>query len=694
MEIKSITINNFLSYYGSNEIEFSPMTTIIIGQNNTGKSKLFDAINFTLYERVYDTEKESWLINEKEIAPLILNKHKIRESLQKSESEIIVSVTLILDGVSSENSFMNVERKYIYKLNENNYKFSYSNLTVTEIDKFDNNPIPYINSEAKDRLKTFFSSSIKDFFLFQGEAASKIMKLQKGGNFRQAVREIARLEMFEKAKEYAEKYESTISRSITMKVNKNRQNKQQQETLQLEIDNLQEQLDLYVKKKDEAEIKRLEYSEILEKNEDELSKLKEFENYFNQKKQIEENRKRIKRELDEINNEKALLAEDCVFYKIQNKINSFKEFYSKLEAKGEVPPSISPFEIKKAIDCCRCTICNTDLSEGTEARRFAESRLPKCDTDKLGDYLRTLNYTLGNENDLIQRVPEKLENLLERKRKLENKKNSLIKDDELLALQLETVQLDETSSKEKIQRANEVRQTISRYSTLLKKAEADLNQNEGSIRYIENQIFKKKKELECFITEDDEIDIEDKIKLSYSKKLNIAMKKLFEVATRIAYEQVEKCANEYYKDMTQENAALVGDIKIDLQTSEIYTVDEDGVRIININQGNRISIQLAVIAGILTVAQDQFGVQYPFVTDAPVSHLGGDNKKSTIETMVNAFEQSIIIIKDDISTKNKANDEIRKMIYESSYVECAYELSLSEAENINDQYTEIKKIKG
>ena len=173
-----------------------------------------------------------------------------------------------------------------------------------------------------------------------------------------------------------------------------------------------------------------------------------------------------------------------------------------------------------------------------------------------------------------------------------------------------------------------------------------------------------------------------------------ALRKLFEVATRIAYEQVEKCANEYYKDMTQENAALVGDIKIDLQTSEIYTVDEDGVRILNINQGNRISIQLAVIAGILTVAQDQFGVQYPFVTDAPVSHLGGDNKKSTIETMVNAFEQSIIIIKDDISTKNKANDEIRKMIYESSYVECAYELSLSEAENINDQYTVIKKIKG
>ena len=62
--------------------------------------------------------------------------------------------------------------------------------------------------------------------------------------------------------------------------------------------------------------------------------------------------------------------------------------------------------------------------------------------------------------------------------------------------------------------------------------------------------------------------------------------------------------------------------------------------------------------------------------------------------MVEAFEQSIIIIKDDTSTKNKANDEIRKFINESSDIETAYELTLSKSENISDQYTVIKKIKG
>jgi len=694
MEFKQITINNFLSYYDKNEMEFSQMTTIVIGQNNTGKSKLFDAINFAIYGRVYDTQKEAWETNDKEIASLILNKHKVNEALSANEPSIEVSVALIMDDISNKNILLNVERTYNYKLVEGEYLYTSKNLAVTEIDKFDGTPNPYIGSDAQDRMKLYFSESIKDFFLFQGEAASKIMQLQKGGNFRRAVREIARLELFERARDYAEKYEGTISRSITMKTNKNKQKKQEHANLQSEIDRLEEQLKSYQEKKDEAEKQVIEYTAIVDKNNEELSKLKEFEDYFNQKKTLEENRKKIKQELLSIDSEKSLIAEDSVFYKVREKIDSFKDFYSKLEKKGEVPPSIPQFEIRKALDCCRCTICNTDLSEGTEARKFAESRLPNCDTDKLGNFLRSLNYTLGDESDEVKRIPKNLENLLEKKRNLEIRKASLIKDDEALSAQLESTQVDANSSEEKIQHIKDVKQTVARYTMLLKKAEGEKNSAEGTIRYISNQVFQKKKEIESLITDDEEIDVEDKIRLHYSAKLNLAMKKLYEVANNTAYEQVEKRANEYYKEMTHENAALVGDIKIDLQTSEIYTVDEDGVRIMNINQGNRISIQLAVIAGILTVAQEQFGVQYPFVTDAPVSHLGGDNKRSTIETMINAFEQSIIVIKDDTSTKNKANDEIRKLINDSSDIEIAYELSLSKAENINDQYTVIKKIKG
>lgn len=695
MEFKKLAIKNFLSYFETNEIDFAETTTIVIGQNNTGKSKLFDAMNFAIYGRVYDTQKESWTENEKEIAALILNKHKINEALNENLQTIESGVSLVVEDVLNPNILVLIERFYSYKLADGKYEYSSKRISVSEIDKFDGRTNPFLGTDAQERIKLYFSNSIKDFFLFQGEAASKIMQLQRGGNFRRAVKEIARLELFEKAKDYAEKYADTISRSIQIKLGKGKKAKNEHERLSLEIDNLKEQKEEYQRQKDEAESNIAEYKVKLEEQEEELSTLKEFEEYFKDKETLEKNRKRIKREIEEIDNEKSSIAEESVFYKVREKISSFKDFYSKLEKKGEVPPSIPQFEIKKALDCCRCTICNADLSEGTEGRKFAESRLSKGDTDKLGNYLRQLNYSVGDMSDEIRKVPDRLSEMLERKRNNETRKSNLIKDEEALAEKLMSIKLDEeNSSEEKMARINELRRDINNNTTFLRNAERDSDNKDGSIRVIENQIFKKKKELESIVIENEEIDDEDKIRIKYSSKLSQVMKKLFEVANDTAYKQVEQRANEFYKEMTHENAAIVGDIKIDLQTSEIYTVDENGSRILNINQGNRISIQLAVIAGILTVAQEQFGIQYPFVTDAPVSHLGGDNKTSTIKTMVEAFEQSIIIIKDDTSTKNKANDEIRKFINESSDIETAYELTLSKSENISDQYTVIKKIKG
>ena len=93
MEFKKLAIKNFLSYFETNEIDFAETTTIVIGQNNTGKSKLFDAMNFAIYGRVYDTQKESWTENEKEIAALILNKHKINEALNEN---LLLKMSLIL----------------------------------------------------------------------------------------------------------------------------------------------------------------------------------------------------------------------------------------------------------------------------------------------------------------------------------------------------------------------------------------------------------------------------------------------------------------------------------------------------------------------------------------------------------------------------------------------------------------------
>lgn len=695
MEFNHIAITNFLSYYDTVEIEFSPLTTIFIGQNNTGKSKLFDAINFALYGRVFPTDKGvngEWITDIREIASFILNTHKKKLALETQDDSITASVELVM---TENNMYVIAKRSINYKLQNNEYHYSSNIFTLNGHDKLNGNLIFSETGEgAAQRLNRYFSSTIKDFFLFQGEAASKIMQLQKGGNFSRAVKEIARLSIFEVAKEIASEYNQKVNKRIKKKIKKSEQQQAEQLALQTRYENKEEELEEYEEKKNDASDALSNYNSLLEEYELELSSLKEFEDYFKQKTTFEENLKKNERELKYTNSEKINITIDSVFYKVRNKIKSFSDFYKQLEDKGEVPPSIPAIEIKKALDCCRCTICNTDLAIGSEARHFAESRLPKCDTDKLGNFLRSLNTSIGDYYNGIEHIPSLLHHNIQKKQQLEERKADLLKQKEELLSVLAGIQLDDASSKEKQQHIEEVKRSIRRYVDLKEKAKRELYLAEDRIETTKKELNKLNHQINSLIIEDDELDFHDKALVFYADKLNAALNRLHKVAHDTAYNTVQSKADEYYKGMTKENAALVGSIRINTETSEIYTVDEQGNRIRNINQGNRISIQLAVIAGILTVAQEQFGQQYPFVTDAPVSSLGGDNKQSTIKTILEAFEQSVIIIKDDTSSKNKTNDEIRKLIFESNDVGIAYELSLSKADNIQDQYTVVTRIKG
>ena len=95
MEFKSIKIAGFLSYYKEVELKFSDGTTVIIGLNNSGKSKLFDAFHWVLFERIYDAQNEKWLEGADVISKMVLN-NRLRKEASENKGDASTYVELEL----------------------------------------------------------------------------------------------------------------------------------------------------------------------------------------------------------------------------------------------------------------------------------------------------------------------------------------------------------------------------------------------------------------------------------------------------------------------------------------------------------------------------------------------------------------------------------------------------------------------
>lgn len=695
MEFKQLILKNFLSYYGENVIDFADTTTVILGQNTSGKSKLFDSINWVLFERIYNTDTYAWLDKEEdldEIQTLIPNKKCVREAIENKADEFEVSVQLVIqDGLND----IILYRSYYYYIEDGKPIFSSSGLSFREVNEIGQPVDDELNDfNAELKIAEKFPSEIRNFFLFQGEAASQILKLSKGSQFTKAVRKIARLENFETAKRVADSFFTTSRNIIKRNAVKNKELKEQQERIEENISREKSKVKDLEEKVAKADEARADYAALIQKDEDFLSTQTDFEDLFAKKNKLKIEQQRIIQEEKNLKETALEIADSWVFLKIEDKIKSFKNFYQELEKKGKVPSPIAQHVIKEALSACKCPICETGLEEGSPVRKIVEGKLCKADTDSLGSELRELNYCFSAVGHEIDNVPQNINNYHMNTLKISETRQSLKAKIKSLEDEIDEINITDSNQETKklIEEARERKRNNERFlQTATGNYYAEKTRLDDTLKRIASL---ENSSLRTAASASDEIPEEDKIQLYYADLLAKAMANLAEKANEIAYGEIEKTANEYYQKMTKENPSYVGELKIDFKNSDIFTINANGQRITNINQANRISIQLAVIAGILSVANNQFGEQYPFITDAPISDLGGNNKLPTIKCMVNAFEQSILILKDDSTKETMATDEVRRLIHKDSEIGAAYELSIVTNKDVDLQYTKITKIKG
>ena len=57
MKINNIIVENFQSYFKKSSFEFKDGVNLILGENGGGKSSLFNAFYWVLFDKVYETDK-------------------------------------------------------------------------------------------------------------------------------------------------------------------------------------------------------------------------------------------------------------------------------------------------------------------------------------------------------------------------------------------------------------------------------------------------------------------------------------------------------------------------------------------------------------------------------------------------------------------------------------------------------------
>jgi len=694
MRFERLKIENFLSYYKPITIDFSPVSTILLGQNNTGKSKLFDSISWVLYNRIFLTEREEWIQGNNKCSEYVLNRYAESEALS-ADDDSRIQCSVALNIVFEDESVM-ITREYSYAKSDSKLVFVDSDLTYQIYDEFGSVMKTLAGGNAQDAISGYLPAHLSKYFLFQGETVSEIMSLHKKAHFTDAIRELARLDVFENATRASSTVKDRYKTKRDKILIRDQQTQKQAEQISRNLKNEHEAYKTVLDKIDDVDKEIDQYQREIESLRTWLAEHESIKELLDKQDELIAEIKANRKLLGSLESFewKSELTEKWLFYRVKEKFDEFPELYRTLEKKGEVPAPVTQSEIKRILEKQLCTTCERPLEKGTTDYRKMEERLNdfNIELDLFSTQLNSILHEVHAFENFRDYIPEEIDQEIVKREQLDQ--SIRVRRKELVELERDLSSLKNKNLPENLKdEINKKLHDLRRRREYKQEAEREMAKHEGKRDELELRIRRYNAELSN-LTRD--IDVEDEEAMfQIAGSVHDRMQGLEKKIKSSVIGEIEKAANDYFQEMTKENPSYGGQIKLDQDNQEVYTVDVDGSRIENINQANRVSIQLSFIAGILTVAEQQMGVVFPFIADAPISALGGDNKLPAIRSLVNAFEQSIIILKDDLSSNATGQrDPVREYIQQSEQIEKAYLLRLSKSESSLEQYTVISEIKG
>jgi len=690
MIIEKIELENFMCYSGKNTMEFTQGLNVIIGDNGYGKSKLYDAFYWVLYDQVFVSEKKEFQ-NTKFIKSKLIS-DKAKASVRDGKLSATVNITF--RNIDSDKVFI-LERKYSVnvvdgKIIENND----SEFTVLQKE------LSYLNAkmvndedEKRKIVARILPPEIKDYLWFQGEQVESIIDFNKHDSLTKAINVLSSIKRYDfligigisAAKTANTEYDRELRR-LSQDVGKSEQLETEKSIIETRISGYQSE---------EREISN-NLSRAEARCEELLNKISDAQkiNELQQKKKgilnlLSEYNEQLK--VEQVTFHRKLLRNRWVLKGTETLLEKYAERFSAYEqrklnliAQNEALLAVQnesarqlqtrlPFNVPEPnyiqwmLNEEKCLVCDREAKKDSEEWLKIKELIDRPVKQPLSKINSPL--TLQNYNDDFKRlysnglslygridsIDDEIKEILETRNNISIKVRDANKNLESVECDIEKLLSDTSLTNEG---ATNILNEYSIQNKNSKDLKEELSRITQKIEHHKNNLIGINDELKSLVTGEisrwlvEKKDVlEDFLTITKTTRDRV-FKNLIS--------QLEKEANEHYGAMTIGNKSTRGHIKLRKLPNGNFMpeiTDDQDMPLLGSNTSNLILVKLASIMAIISAKSSSRATElYTLITDAPTSVFGEDYTIGFCIRLSKVYRQSIIMSKEFYKNQQLRNE--------------------------------------
>jgi DNA sulfur modification protein DndD len=690
MIIEKIDLENFMCYAGKNSMEFTDGINVIIGDNGYGKSKLYDAFYWVMYDQVFVSEKKEFQNTKAVKSKIISDKAKY----ETRDGRVSASVSITFHNMEKDSVYI-LERKYTVTLKDGEViESNDSEFTVMKKDLSYLNAKMVTDEDEKRRIVSkILPSQIKDYLWFQGEQVESIIDFNKQDSLTKVINVLSSITRYDELKDIAIVAAKTANNEYDREVKRLSKDAGKSEELEKEKLRLEKVIQYYLddekqtknnlsiaEEKCESLLNKIEdaqkVNELQLKKKDILRRLSELNETVNQR-QISFHRKMFR-------NKWVLKGTELLYHSFserfsayqQKKLDDAAEIKAKQQVENEILKKLQtrlpldvpePIYVQRMLDEEKCLVCDREAKKDTDPWNKIKELIDRPDKkqkSKEGEPLTKHNFTddfkrlYQNGLSLSHRIEEVDTDINETLKSITNINIKIREANKELQKIEEDIQKLLTDTSLNVESAGNIIAEYSIHNKYVKDFLDQLHKIVQQLDFNRNNLRNINEQLKSLVTG----EIPDWL-IEKKEVLND-----FETITTTTRErvfnnlilQLETEANNHYEAMTKGNRSARGKIKLRKLPNGNHMpeiIDNNGNPLLGSNTSNLILVKLSAIMAIIS-AKSTSGVVnlYTLITDAPTSVFGEDYTIGFCKTVSKVYKQSIIMSKEFYKNENLKNE--------------------------------------